>query len=157
MKKKSLHHPHNHTSCIANAILAAEKISLKKKVQLTPLRRDILKIIWGSHKPIKAYTILSILSKKKGVVAPLTIYRGLDFLLELGLIHRLESLNAFIGCPHPLSIHRSQFFICTTCQDVMEMTTVSPINLIKKEAEVINFTITEPIIEIKGCCQKCRI
>ena len=52
--------------------------------------------------------------------APPTVYRALDFLLKHGLIHRIESMNAFVGCATPADTHKGQFFICRACGNVAE-------------------------------------
>ena len=95
---------HDHRVCVKDALEQATAICAKRGARLTPIRRRVLELIWASHKPSGAYDILEALSQEsRGKrIAPPTVYRALDFLLEQGLIHRLESLNAFIGCPHPM-------------------------------------------------------
>jgi Fur family zinc uptake transcriptional regulator len=74
----------------------------QKGLRLTALRRRVLELVWQSHKPLGAYDILAVLSEQDGRrAAPPTVYRALDFLLENGLVHRISSLNAFVGCDAP--------------------------------------------------------
>ncbi|NIN34158.1 MAG: transcriptional repressor, partial [Gammaproteobacteria bacterium] len=73
----------------------------QRDVRLTPLRRRVLQLVWRSHEPVKAYDLLQILQSEKKGAAPPTIYRALDFLQEQGFVHKLESLNAYIGCSGP--------------------------------------------------------
>jgi hypothetical protein len=82
----------------------------------------VLELVWQSHKPLGAYDILAVLSEQDGRrAAPPTVYRALDFLLENGLVHRIASLNAFIGCSHPEHAHQGQFLICRECHAAIEL------------------------------------
>ena len=94
--------PHDHSRCVAEALAEAEALCAKQGTRLTTLRKRVLELVWASHKPLGAYDILGVLSEEDGRrAAPPTVYRALDFLLENGLVHRIASLNAFIGCVHP--------------------------------------------------------
>ncbi|MHA1109066.1 MAG: transcriptional repressor, partial [Alphaproteobacteria bacterium] len=86
---------HDHKRCIAEALAAAEEICARQSVKLTDLRRRVLELIWDRHEPVRAYDLLDQLRAGRRSAAPPTIYRALDFLLEAGLIHRIESLNAY--------------------------------------------------------------
>ena len=89
---------HDHRRCVANALDDAEAVCAERGARLTPVRRRVLEIIWQSHRPLGAYAILEVLSGEGHSPAPPTVYRALEFLLTHGLVHRLSSLNAFIGC-----------------------------------------------------------
>ena len=68
--------------------------------------------MWGGHKPLGAYDILDTLKRERVGAAPPTVYRALAFLLQQGLVHRIESRNAFVGCCEPETPHGGQFLIC---------------------------------------------
>ena len=89
---------HDHANCIIAALDAAEAICAQRGERLTPLRRQVLELIWRGHSPVGAYDLLAMLQDERGRVAPPTIYRTLDFLCRQGFVHRLDSLQAFIGC-----------------------------------------------------------
>ena len=89
---------HNHGDCVSIALGVAEHLCLERGVQLTPIRHQVLALIWESHKAVKAYELLDRLKPLQQAAKPATVYRALDFLIEQGLIHRVESLNAFVGC-----------------------------------------------------------
>jgi len=89
---------HDHASCVAAAVATAEKLCQERGLRFTSIRCRVLELVWGSHKPIGAYDILEVLGKESESAAPPTVYRALEFLIEAGLVHRLDSLNAFIGC-----------------------------------------------------------
>ena len=108
-----VHGQHDHSRCIDAALSRAEDLCQKKNAKLTPTRATVLSILWQSHRPLGAYQVQDRLSKIMGKpTAPPTVYRAIEFLLRLGLIHRLPSLNAYIGCPFPNSEHSNLFMIC---------------------------------------------
>ena len=110
----SAYHPHDHQGCINTALQQAAKLCAEQGVRLTPIRKRVLELVWQSHKPMGAYDLLPALAADGFNSAPPTVYRALDFLLDLGLVHRLASLNAFIGCTHTGHEHDSCFLLCQT-------------------------------------------
>jgi Fur family transcriptional regulator, zinc uptake regulator len=86
---------HDHQRCVKRAFAEAEQICLEQGQRFTTIRRKVFELIWQQHKPIGAYQILEDLQQESRT-APPTVYRALDFLLNLGLIHRIASLNAFV-------------------------------------------------------------
>jgi Fur family zinc uptake transcriptional regulator len=99
-----VHQPHDHGRCINAALSRANNLCLEKGVRLTPTREAVLRLLWQSHQPLGAYQVQGQLSKLTGKsIAPPTVYRAIEFLSDLGLVHRLASLNAYIGCPFPNS------------------------------------------------------
>lgn len=107
--------------------------------------------------PLSAYDILDRL-RDKGFRAPLQVYRALDKLLELGLVHRLESLNAFIACAHPdCDGHETTAFaICETCGQVDEFSDAAIAGHLKDWAGNEDFRLNRTIIELRGRCAACR-
>ncbi|MCK5886619.1 MAG: transcriptional repressor, partial [Alcanivorax sp.] len=103
--------PHNHQACVAQALSDAHAICRDENARLTPIRERVLELIWQSHKPLGAYDILAKLSSDGHNAALPTVYRALDFLLQHGLVHRIASLNAFVGCAHAGEHHRGTFLI----------------------------------------------
>ena len=146
---------HDHQSCMVTAIAKAELICASRNQRFTKLRKRIFELVWQQHKPIRAYDILEQL-QQDGRAAPPTVYRALDFLLELGLIHRIESMNAFVGCNTPEQKHKSQFFICNDCGAFMELHSTQTNNAISHSAEQNGFEIQQQTIEIIGLCSECK-
>lgn len=142
---------------VAQALATAERLCQERGVRLTPLRRNVLALIWQSPKPLGAYTLLDELQRLQDRrVAPPTVYRSLDFLQEQGLVHRLASLNAFVGCPRPTQPHPGQFFICIHCGNAFETTDLAVVETIHRRAAEANFVIQQQVIEIMGCCEQCQ-
>ena len=152
----SVYHPHNHDECIEEALLKASAICQTNGVRLTPLRKTVLELVWQSHQPVGAYDVLAQLAKLESRPAqPPTVYRALDFLLEQGLIHRLSSLNAFIGCPHPGERHHGSFLICKQCRTTQEVDHAAINNAIQSCASEQGFIVSESSIELTGLCRNC--
>jgi len=146
---------HNHGACIANAINDAEELCAQTGARLTPLRRTVLKLVWQGHKPLGAYDILQDLRKIRPSAEPPTVYRALEFLLELGLIHRIERLNAYVGCPHPGKTHEGQFLICRSCGRAAELHDTSINKALTNGAAGVGFVLENPMVEVEGLCPNC--
>ncbi len=149
------HAPHDHSNCIVDALRRAETLCEQRGVRLTAIRRRVLELVWHSHAPIGAYAILDQLKVNDRSAAPPTVYRALDFLLEQGLVHRLESLNAFIGCDHPEDRHISQFLICTACHQAVEVADKRIVQAATSCAQDQGFSLSRLTIEIEGICARC--
>jgi len=147
---------HDHADCVASAIQTAEKLCHERGLRFTAIRRRVLELVWDSHKPIGAYAILESLGEESKSAAPPTVYRALDFLIEAGLVHRLDSLNAYIGCPDPASRHAGQFLICTNCRTVAELGDSDVEKFVAGKAGELGFTAIRQMLEIEGLCKLCR-
>ena len=148
---------HDHQHCINEAIHNVQQACIEAKVRLTPLREQLLRLIWRSHKPIGAYDLIDMLAKEsERRVAPPTVYRTLEFLLELGLVHRINSLNAYVGCPSPNTEHPCYFLICTECHTTMECEAAIIQQEVKQLGQQKQFTIQKQWLEVLGICQECQ-
>ncbi len=149
-------YPHDHRHCLAEALAEAEALCAARGVRLTETRRRVLELIWSGHRAVKAYDILEQLAAESRSARPPTVYRALDFLLAQGLIHRIESLNAFIGCPSPGAGHASQFLICDHCHTVIEMAQRDLAREVAREATRHGFAVARQTIEVHGRCGRCQ-
>ena len=145
-----------HTHCITDALKNGEKICTENGQKFTAIRRKVLELVWESHKPVKAYDILEKLAKKDGAPVPPTVYRALDFLLNNGLVHRINSLNAFVGCSHPGPNNQCYFLICNDCDEVTECCSDQLGKAIKVSTKTNSFTPESVCLEIKGICESCK-
>ena len=149
--------PHDHSHCVSHALLTAETLCEQAGLRLTALRKRVLELVWTSHKPLGAYDILAVLSETDGRrAAPPTVYRALEFLLEHGLVHRIASLNAFVGCNHPGDVHQGQFLICRNCLAAVELQDASIASALLASAQRIGFSVEGQTVEITGLCATCR-
>lgn len=151
------HQPHDHSECVSDALESAEQLCERAGVRFTALRKRVLELVWASHKPLGAYDILDTLAREDGRrAAPPTVYRALDFLLEQGLVHRIASLNAFIGCPSPEHSHQGQFLICRSCHVTTELDRAAIRQAIAESADAAGFWIEGETVEITGLCAQCQ-
>ncbi|KPQ26954.1 MAG: Fur family transcriptional regulator, zinc uptake regulator [Marinobacter excellens HL-55] len=148
--------PHNHQACVSHALADARAICRKLNARLTPIRERVLELIWQSHKPLGAYDILAVLGNEGHNAAPPTVYRALDFLLQHGLIHRIASLNAFIGCTHAGEHHRGAFLICRQCGNVLELATPEVSKAVEDAAAAESFLPEDITLEVAGLCPRCQ-
>ena len=146
---------HDHVGCRNKAIHTAEYLCTQRGVRLTPIRRKVLELIWESHRAVKAYDLLDRIKPLEQTAKPATVYRALDFLLEQGLIHRVESLNAFIGCRCSERQHEQLLLICNQCHEVEERPGEMVMEAVTRELEQAGFTIHRKAIEIHGVCAHC--
>ncbi len=149
-------HCYNHDRCVTDALAGAERYCRKQGLRFTRQRHRVLELVWCSHRPMGAYAILEQLGDKGHKPAPPTVYRALDFLLEHGLIHRIDSLNSFVGCPHPGEPHTPQFFICKRCGDAIEVDAPGIRHAISGDAERLGFQVERQVVEVAGVCAHCN-
>jgi len=135
---------------------SAVALCTERSARLTDLRRRVLELIWQSHQPVGAYDILDILKNERRSAQPPTVYRALDFLLELGLVHRIESLNAYVGCSAPDTPHPPQFLICRDCGAAAEISDTRLDKAIVGLADEAGFSIIHRTVEVEGQCPNCR-
>ena len=134
----------------------AEGLCAARGQRLTPMRRRVLEALLASHKPLGAYEIIERLAHR-GRLAPITVYRALDFLLAQGLVHRIESRNAYIAC---ISRHQAGammvFLLCDMCGAVGEAPSSAVAKSLLAAAKSAGFTPKTPVVEIPGVCAHCR-
>ena len=147
-------HQHRHD---AKAFIGAVASACELRgLRLTPLRLRVLELVAASEKPVKAYDLLDQLRENHGNAAPPTVYRALDFLLEHGFIHKLESINAFVSCHHPAEAHQVPFLICDSCSSAQEVCDERVAELIEAQAKQFGFRPQAQTLEVHGLCQNCR-
>lgn len=128
----------------------------KFDVKLTKNQAHVMNALKNADAPLSAYTLLDEL-RTEGFRAPLQVYRALEKLVELGMVHRLESLNAFVACSHPRCIdHKTTaFMICDTCGQVNEILDPKLTNQLQILAQNSDFSVKKSTIELSGSCQDC--
>ncbi len=151
--------PHAHHEPVANPVALIDEVARvcdERGLRLTPLRRRVLELIVAERCPVKAYDLLECLRRERDSAAPPTVYRALDFLLEHGFIHRLESINAYTVCHHPSRRHASPFLICDICRHVTELCDERVSDLLLEQARVHGFLASAQTLEVHGVCRRCR-
>jgi Fur family transcriptional regulator, zinc uptake regulator len=124
-------------------------------LRFTPLREKVLELIANAHGPAKAYTLLEQLKAQHEAAAPPTVYRALDFLLEHGFVHKVESINAFVACPHPSGAHVAQFLVCDSCGAAIELESAALPAMLTELALAQQFSPDRLVVEVHGRCAQC--
>ncbi len=148
---------HDHGRCIRQALATADNICVERGQRFTKIRKLVFGLIWQSHKPLGAYELLPAIKKAGFNSAPPTVYRALDFLQEQGLVHRISSLNAFIGCAHPGHQCSSCFLICDQCELAVEVESDRLEEAINDITQDMGFVAEREHIEIVGKCPNCKL
>jgi Fur family zinc uptake transcriptional regulator len=146
---------HNHKVCVTAALGKADDYCNQQGLRLTELRRQVLQLVWNSHRPVGAYDLLAQIAQAGRKAAPPTVYRTLEFLLQHHLIHRIDSKNAYLGCNQPGHLHDAQFFICSQCGEAAELVDRKIDNALSRDAESLGFVIEKRTIEVTGTCDAC--
>ena len=129
---------------------------MHKEHNLTKNQQIIFNLIDKSSEPLKAYTILSNV-QKKGIKAPLQVYRALDKLVEIGKIHKIESKNSFIACQNS-SCQLSKaiaFSICESCEKVTEISNSNLSKYLSNFKDKAGMKYKKYNLEFFGLCKKC--
>lgn len=134
----------------------ADTLCRERGVRLTDQRKTVLRLLCESEKPLSAYELLDLMRESVENPAPPTVYRALDFLLEQGLAHKLESIHSYIGCSHPDHPHASQFLICADCGEVAEVEDPDIANSLQAAGKAAGFKTDRPVVELLGTCAQCR-
>lgn len=154
---RTAYQSHNHQKCVDAALAQARTLCESRGARLTPIRESVLRLVWQSHRPMGAYNIAEQLPGVLGrrILAP-TVYRSIDFLLALGLIHRITTLNAYIGCPFAGSEHSDLFLICENCGSAAEFSAEMVQSSIDAAADRAHFKVSSQQLEILGLCPNCQ-
>jgi Fur family transcriptional regulator, zinc uptake regulator len=148
---------HDHARCTSDVMAIAEAQCSERGRRLTTIRRQVLAELLASHKPLGAYEIMERLAPRGPRPAPITVYRALEFLRDNGLVHRIESRNAFIACVHNhAAADLVVFLICERCGAVGEACSADVAATLGSAAQAAGFTPKSPVIEISGVCTHCR-
>lgn len=146
---------HDHALCVADALQAAERICAERSARLTPNRRRVLELIWQSHGVVSAYDLLADMQQEDPGAKPPTVYRALEFLIDLGLVHRIESTNGFTRCEAPLRHRVCQFLICDDCGLVEELHSRELFGQLQEHARARGFQPAYQTVEVHGRCAAC--
>jgi Fur family transcriptional regulator, zinc uptake regulator len=148
--------PGHHVHDADNYISEVARICEERGLRLTELRERVLRLVADAGRPVKAYDLLDRMRDQQGPVAPPTVYRALDFLLDGGFIHKLQSINAYVGCHHPRARHQVPFLICDRCHDAIELEDEHIGALLNTRAEALGFAPAAQTLEVHGVCAACR-
>lgn len=147
---------HDHAHCAHDALERAEALTAQTGARMTPVRRRVLEILLEEHKALGAYDVLARLATEGFGNQPPVAYRALEFLVDQGLAHRIQRLNAFTACAHMGEDHAPAFLICRTCHTVAEAVATTARASLEAEAAKAGFLVERTTIEALGLCPACR-
>ena len=145
-----------------NSYLINDKEVKNKAKQTSELNKKqslVMNLLSEAKGPLSAYQILHDLNDH-GFRGPTQVYRVLDKLLELGMVHRIESMNAFVACQqekcHEKNKEINLFTICKICGSVQELLSNGLKNIVKSLSKDNNFLLKSSVLELNGVCSKCK-
>ncbi|MDR2033287.1 MAG: transcriptional repressor [Helicobacteraceae bacterium] len=137
----------------------AENLCADNKTRLTLLRRKALEILLNAKTPLKAYDIIELMRDEGKRVTPATIYRVLEFLLDSGLVHRINALSAYAPCANPQNggRHSLVMFVCSKCKKVEEIDDDALNQSMRARLDQLGFSLQEGSVEMEGECKTCTV
>ena len=145
---------HDHAQCTGDVLAQAQALAAAGGLRLTPVRKRVLEILLEAHRALGAYDVLNRLATEGFGNQPPVVYRALDFLVEHGLAHRIQRLNAFAACMHPGTAHAPVFLICRTCHVVAEAEGATVGAALRTAAA--GFVVERSTVEALGLCPACN-
>ena len=146
---------HNHDTCTAELLARAERTCERRGSRLTGQRREVLNCVAESHSAVGAYDIIERMAGHGPRPAPITVYRALDFLEAHGLVHKIESRNAFVACTHPHEGKPAAMLVCETCGLVAELDAPEMFEALQSAAKGQGFQVHRSVVELTGLCAAC--
>lgn len=147
---------HDHSHCADRIVHTARAVCRRRGVRLTSQRERVLDLLAQGHRPMGAYEIMDAMEENGRRPAPITVYRALDFLVQQGLAHRIESRNAFIACTAGDIRHATTvFLICRECGNVGEMPAEGVGAALDDLVAANGFEPDLTLVEIDGLCRHC--
>lgn len=151
------HPPEQATSTDVHALLRhAENVCGERGVAFTAIRRQVFELLCLHQRPVGAYELLDELKRIRPKAAPVTVYRALDFLLEAGLAHKVNALNAFTACRGSDLAHKGLMLICSQCFKLIELEDRKVESSIRRSAADLQFQTSDEPVEVVGTCSDCR-
>lgn len=147
---------HNHTRCLSTALERANVAFVEKGLRLTKLRATVFEEIANSHHSIGAYDVIERIAAKGTRLAPISVYRAIEALMQAGVVHRLESKNAYFACHCIHGAGREHIVLaCERCGTVAEVPAEAVFGSIAEVARASGFAPRVRVVEVSGLCAHC--
>jgi Fur family transcriptional regulator, zinc uptake regulator len=152
------HREHDHGACERQAIRHAETISRREGLRFTEQRRKVLEALLLSHVPASAYDVIDRIASNGKRLAPVSVYRALDFLTQHNFAHRIESKNAYVACDRGDECEpgATLFLICDNCGAAGEASSEVLGKIVANETRARDFLPRLRVLEVRGLCARCR-
>ncbi len=149
-------HKHDHKNCMSGVEARADAGFAARGMKMTPLRRQVLATIASSHDAVGAYEVVERIAKKDGRrLAPVSVYRIIDSLMDIGVVHKLESRQAYYACHGDHALGRQVALVCRNCAHVAEIDGRGVLASIKSQASRRGFSAESVLVEVQGLCRSC--
>jgi len=149
-------HRSQRTEAIRARLDVAESLCAQRGKRLTPIRRKVLELLLRHDRSLKAYELLDEIRGVHPGAAPPTVYRALDFLLEEGLIHRLDAVNAWSACHDAAGEPHDILVVCTCCGAVAEVSDPAMSRQLAERVAKTGFAPATHETEIRALCPVCQ-
>lgn len=147
---------HDHVACLSQTLQRARAAFEAHGLRLTDLRLRVFTQIAASHHAVGAYDIIDKLGQQGTRLAPVSVYRAIEALIAAGVVHRLESANAYFACHAAHASERQHVILsCSTCGTISEVDAVPVFAAIESLARTHQFAPLSRIVEIAGRCGPC--
>jgi len=147
---------HNHDACMSATLTHAKSAFEARGLKWTQLRETVLTEIASSHHAVGAYDIIANLAKRDVRLAPISVYRTIEILMTAGIVHRLESRNAYFVCRTPhASACENIVFACLECGTVAESAAPATFASLDTLAGRLGFAVSARLAEVTGRCAHC--
>ncbi|MBF6617594.1 Fur family transcriptional regulator [Pollutimonas thiosulfatoxidans] len=147
---------HRSRPAIAATLRTADALCAERGKRLTPIRRKVLEILLIQHRSVKAYELLDLIRAEQPGAAPPTVYRALDFLVDVGLVHRLDAINAWTACMDAGGTPHDLLVVCTKCGAVAELSDPALNRQLADKVADAGFALTGHETELRALCGHCR-
>ncbi len=148
--------PSQHPDRVESALAVAEALCQRRGRRFTPIRRKVLELLLQHERSLKAYELLDEIRAIYPNATPPTVYRALDFLLEEGLVHRVETLNSFMACGDAAGAPHNLLVVCTRCGNVAEIHDDIVRNRLADRIRTTGYRLAGEEIEVKALCVECQ-
>ena len=146
---------HDHGHCTDQMLARAENLCQRRSARFTAQRREVLCCVAESHAATGAYEVIERMAQRGPRPSPITVYRALDFLLAHGLVHKIESLNAFVACNHAHDGAPAALLVCEACGNVLELDASKTASVLASQAIAQGFKPLRMVMELSGRCAAC--
>lgn len=144
------------TDHVDEQLSLAESLCADRGRRLTPIRRKVLELMLRHGRSLKAYELLEAMRAVHPGAAPPTVYRALDFLMEEGLIHRLDAVNAWTACHDAAGAPHDLLVVCTGCGAVSEVSDPAMSRQLAERVAQTGFALATHETEIRALCPQCQ-
>ena len=120
----------------------------------TPQRMSVIDELGSARKNLSAYDLRDSLNDKGHSFNISTIYRVLDFWIDVGVVHKMDSSSTYLVCNDSHTNHFHVLLHCSNCRSVEESCKVSAqLSLPDSNKFLIK---GGQVIEIDGICKNCK-